>query len=68
MKRFDMSNHGEWDVAHLDGDGIDCWQAFRLRDKEYPDIPANREYAGPVFGNEAEARIWLKVNQGVLPE
>ena len=69
MENFNPANHGPWSVAHLVcGVGVSVWQVYRLRDKDAVDHSGNREYVGPVFDSEPEARVWLEVNKGVLPE
>lgn len=66
MKEFDGANHGPWCI-HIFAEGPDTgWRVYRLLDKDYPDVPFNREFAGPMFGSEQEARIWLAVNKEVL--
>lgn len=62
------SKHGPWEVAHIYGGGMSIWQVYRLRDVNEVDHSGNREYAGPVFGSEPEAKVWLEANRKALPE
>lgn len=68
MKEFNPNNHGPWEISHTYGGGVSCWQVYRLRDKDYIDHSGNREYVGPTFKNEAEARVWLEANRAALPD
>lgn len=63
-----MTMKGEWKVASIYAAGLRLYQIYRLRDVNATDHSGNREYTGPVFGSEAEAKIWLQANKGGLPE
>lgn len=67
MKDFDGANHGPWRITLFTKGELVGWQVYRLRDKDNIDWEGNREYVGPLFKSEQEARIWLEVNEEVLP-